>query len=400
MNIGRFKLKKNQKRIANGFFFLLFPGFAIYNSFVAYGFIPAFLGGYFGVVSVFFIIFISPFILISCKELFLRDVDFSFLLAAFYFYIITWVLINYIFYSDYYVDLASIQSLELIILTLAMFFLGMSIDLDSQRFKKCNLFVFIVSAAMLIFYVATTGNVMFYAKSLAEQNDAISTYQGYARSAFVLCLAVLSTAKKQTNFLVLSVLSFLILFVLGARSELVATVFGIFVIYVSLFKFNLKSFFYVSVLCLALFTVVFFLYDMNSAGRQFQLLNVEDSSSWISREGLEDIALKQIAQSPILGIYGGHVSEGGSTGSYAHNILSAWAGFGFFGFLLYLMLFIYPMLSGFRAIYILRRVDSTVVFSFSLAVSCFLLVLFAKSFYWFVPGLMWGAFINSKRAID
>ena len=131
--------------------------------------------------------------------------------------------------------------------------------------------------------------------------------------------------------------------------------------------------------------------------RQFEVLDFSSSKSWKGRLALQEMALGQIMENPLLGKFGGHVLteatgkfQKGHAGRYAHNALSAWVSYGLAGFLLYLALTLYGCLVTARHV-ILKRVDEPLwTFAFTLNLVCLLLVIVSKPVFWPLPALGWG----------
>ncbi len=131
--------------------------------------------------------------------------------------------------------------------------------------------------------------------------------------------------------------------------------------------------------------------------RQFEVLDIFSSKSWKGRLALQDKALEQIAENPLLGKFGGHVlteNTGkfakGHAGRYAHNALSAWVSYGLAGFLLYLALALYGCLVSARHV-ILKQVDELLwMFAFTLNFVCLMLIIVSKPVFWPLPALGWG----------
>ena len=136
--------------------------------------------------------------------------------------------------------------------------------------------------------------------------------------------------------------------------------------------------------------------------RQFEVLDISSSKSWTGRLALQKIALGQIAETPVLGKFGGHVLTEdtgqfttGYAGRYAHNALSAWVTYGLVGFLLYVSLTLYGFLASARQIILKRRNTLHWMFAFMLNFVCLLLIIASKSVYWPLPALAWGIVINA-----
>lgn len=132
--------------------------------------------------------------------------------------------------------------------------------------------------------------------------------------------------------------------------------------------------------------------------RQFEVLDLARSTSWSERLQLSEFAWRQISEHPIMGVFGGHyyANDKGELGSYAHNILSAWVSFGFFGFAMYLALASWAFIAsiiGFAR-------SSTPLWRLSLYLNAFsfILIIFAKEFLWATIALGWGTYIQVSNS--
>ncbi|WP_201532116.1 hypothetical protein [Psychrobacter sp. LFX-11D] len=378
---------------------LLFPGFALYNTLVAYGFITPIFGGFFGLFSVIYLILVLPMLLRLPVFLDNKSLGYFIILIFLYVYIFLFSTTNYLLDSRAGIEDAYFQIIETMTLTLAIFFIGFFVDLN-QKIYKILLYTILVSAALLLFYFLKTGQVMFYAKSFADDNatEYVSTYQGYARSAIITSLIVLSMTNRLARYLFIYMLSIFILFILGARSEFVGLVLSGTLLLLLRFKINIIQFLKLLSFCVLGLIVLYFSYDSFSGGRGAQVFDLANDTSWEARKSLEQIGLNQIIQHPILGYFGGHILEGGSRGSYIHNVLSVWAGFGLISFILYVLLCFIPF---FHCILIaLKDKQQTDKFYFCLSLSSVvvLLILFSKSFFWVLPGFVWGLYLSINRS--
>ena len=131
--------------------------------------------------------------------------------------------------------------------------------------------------------------------------------------------------------------------------------------------------------------------------RQFEVLDFYASSSWADRLYLQGIALEHIAENPLMGKFGGHVLQQetdnrpiGHVGRYAHNVLSAWVGYGLIGFLIYVSLTLLSLLVA-TGQFVLKRQDTPLwTFAFMLNFVCLLMIIVSKPVYWPLPALGWG----------
>jgi hypothetical protein len=128
-------------------------------------------------------------------------------------------------------------------------------------------------------------------------------------------------------------------------------------------------------------------FNLLMGSRQLEILDLSQSSSWNAREYMLVYAQQQINQSPILGVYGGHLYFG--EGAYAHNALSAWVSLGFPGFVLYMLACIASAVVSVLAL--LRYPYSLwVKLSSLVCMSNLLLVVVSKPIFWEMPAFGWG----------
>lgn len=385
-------------KTSNFFLVLLYPGFAIYNIIIAYGYIPPILGGFYGPVSILYLICMTPVFFRYRLLLNPKTGLYIYLVITFFSLTLFIAFSNYQFYYNLYVKAAFFQTIEAITLIFSVFLLGFFINL-TERLYKIFIFLIVVSLLLILLYVAKTGEVFFYAQRISVDSavDSVSTYQGFARSAMMIAFISLTAVSKLGRYMLVYLVSICILFFLGARSELVGVIFAAGL--VVFFKFKMSSFRVLQLLIflLVIIAAVSIAYENFSSNRIFQLIDISDSNSWISREELERIAITQIKNNPFFGYFSGHVAEGGSTGSYSHNILSVWAGFGFITFLVYSLLCLIPVID--FSISAIREKKQTDKFYLCLMFSYFalLLLIFAKPVFWFIPGFVWGMYLNVKR---
>lgn len=400
MKINKYNLEGYLKRTSNLFLILLFPGFVIYNIVVAYNIIPPILGGGYGIISVIYLACMLP-VLLSLN-LFLHNATriYIFLLVSFCGYLLFVAFLNYFIYYDHIIELAVLQTVEALFFMLVLFLLGFFVNLNKRLYFLFISFI-VVSLVLILFYIFKTGEVVFYVRQLADESvsDSVSSYQGFARSAMVVSLVTLSMTNVLSKYMLIFLFCTLILFFLGARSELIGTVFAAALLIPLKFKVSFTRLTQLALFSLLMMFSISLAYRNFSTNRIFQLLDVSEAGSWVARSELKEIAIKQIKENPLFGYFGGHIIDGGTTGSYSHNFLSAWAGFGFITFLIYILLCLIPVIE-FSLLALKKKSYSNKFYlclGFGLAI--LLLVITSKSLYWFMPGLVWGMYLNVKRDI-
>ena len=377
--------------------FILFPGFMIYHTLLAMGVIPAFIAGLFGPVSaIYFILFLAllPFTykknLSACPMYYVS-------VLLFFAYCIIWMIFHYFIIQEPYVKMASIQSVATLIKWSALFFIGMHFSFEKTAVLNLVTGFFIIVFWGLMYFTIVTGNVIFIASRFFNlPNDvAVASYQGFSRSALVVAVLLLCLQKSFYRRILTAMAGLFVLFILSARSELYGFLFFCAVYFSVLSLRNVKWF--IICVCIGL-AAAFFIsasIDRLSKSRQLEIVDFEESSSWTERQNLQRIALQQIAENPVFGLFGGHIDATGSKGGYSHNALSAWLNYGLLGFLLYLGLTIIATFHS--ALYFFKYGPLSTRWTLAFAINsiCFLLVIVSKSVFWSLPALGWGLYINA-----
>ena len=430
--------------IAVAGFFLLFPGFLFYHQLVAMDIIPPFAGGLFGYVSLgTLLVFLA---LLAWNTDWLAQVAKNYyvlFVLAFLLYTSAWTLAHYLLLDGDYITKASLQSVETIILWSCLFLIGLLLPLEASFLRWSFFISCLIILAFLVNFSISTGADIYIARSVYGNTTDVSTYQGYARSALItllFLLAVFTTLKARAFFILAGVF---VLFLLASRSDFYAFLALSVGLCVILGIKNPRYFLILALLCLELVVLakpeaparLLAFIELPSSEeadkaansgkpasapaadeslaapapapppaksphphRIVQALDLTSSKSWISRQYLQQVALGQIAEQPLLGNFGGHVT-GNHTGRYAHNALSAWVTYGLVGFLMYASLTLVGL--SIPAWKVVLQQQDTPLWTFALMINfvCLLLVVAAKSVYWPLPALGWGvlaqALVNS-----
>ena len=450
---------KLSQTVASISFFLLFPGYLFYHQSVAMGLIPPFAAGLFGYVSLGALL--ALLVLLPLNTARLKKIAgnrYVLWVLAFLFYTSAWTLAHYLLLDGEHISIAGVQSLETVIFWSSLFLIGLMLPLESKPLRWSFLISFIVVlVCLLYFYISTDANT-YHARRIYGKMTNLSTYQGFARSALItllLLIAVFNSFRARSVFILGGVF---VLFMLISRSDfyaflalsaLLCVIFGI----RQPKYFLLLLFVTLEVALLAAPDIAPRIKvvmdtrapekaepvagsqlaadgtiqepasgktvpseaaapaptqtdsppapdkaaDLPRLSRQFEVLDFSSSKSWKGRLALQEKALQQIVENPLLGKFGGHVLtedtgkfEKGHAGRYAHNALSAWVSYGLAGFLLYLALTVYSCLVSARHL-ILKRVDEPLwMFAFTLNLVCLLLVIVSKPVFWPLPALGWG----------
>lgn len=450
---------KISQTVASISFFLLFPGYLFYHQSVAMGLIPPFAAGLFGYVSLGALLVLLA--LLPWNTARLKNIignRYVLWVLAFLFYTSAWTLAHYLLLDGDHISIAGVQSLETVILWSSLFLIGLMLPLESKPLRWSFLISFIVVLVYLLyFYISNDANA-YHARRIYGKMTNLSTYQGFARSALIILLlliALFNSFRARAAFILGGVF---ILFMLISRSDFYAFL-ALSAVLCAIYGIKQPKYFLL--LLLVTLEVALLAApdiaprikvvmetrapekaepvagsqltdegttqepasgkavppeaaapastqadsppapdkaaDLPRLSRQFEVLDFSASKSWKGRLALQEKALEQIVENPLLGKFGGHVLtedtgkfEKGHAGRYAHNALSAWVSYGLAGFLLYLALTVYGCLASARHL-ILRRVDEPLwMLAFTLNLVCLLLVIVSKPIFWPLPALGWG----------
>ncbi len=377
---------------------LLFPGFLFYHFFSGYFLLHLPLAGFFGPTAAFFAVICIATLSISVLRK--ATINFyEFLVFLFFLYVLIYTGIHFLISSgDDYVRRAVVQSLESWVLCFTVFFMAYWFPKEIGFTKRIFFSTLILTALFLGWYLYETGNLMFY---VTEDRDAdhISTYQGFARSVLVISLILLASTSRVIARFAVFVASIFVLFLLGARSEFLVFLLASLAFVAALCFREVKTLliFCISLAFLALVLIGYVDFEVFSESRHFQLLDISSASSWIEREEFKETAIYQIQNSPLLGYFGGHIAHYGIEGAYSHDLFSAWANYGFFGFFIYMLLILVPLIHSVIIFITNKSITSEwqLVFLFSIAI--FILVGGAKSVFFVLTPLAWGFYARIFR---
>lgn len=380
-------IPKAFERLANIAFLLLFPGFMIYHQLIAMNVIPKFVEGLFGPIAVLvIIIYVMIFSLTPVVRLAISpyiSVVFIFVIYCF------WITIFHFLSVNDYVSLAIVQSFTVIVQWVALFIVGFHLRLESVRYLKLIILGFLCLVTLLLFIQYMKSGVVVYNARNYFENESIATYEGFARSASVSLILVMALTRNTFGMLPVWLMGSMLLLMLGARSDFFAFIFllPLILLLEKRRKRTIIMMISASVLILP-YSIKMFL---NS--RHNQVLNLSESSSWHGRTDVFHFALNQIMESPITGQFGGHFFYAGGSGSFAHNIFSAWVSYGIIGFIIYVYLIAVPTINSF---YYMLKGDRnpTLLFCFLLSSFCIVLLISSKSVFWPVPALIWGSYCS------
>ena len=382
-----FIIKYDVESIANLAFVLLFPGFFFYQTLIGLGILPPILGGYFSPVSA---IFFPILLFFYVKKIFVKKNSISigdifFILFISYFSLI--VSINFSLGTSTKLVLSHILSIVQLIVVFLIFRFS---DFSSDKFVIKNIISILIMSA-IVFYYSDQGFFFLKSQNETDENEALASYQGFARSLCVTVIVVLPFLKKNIISIALICISLFALYINGARSELVATIFAValFVLISSRYKVIV---FIVGLVLLGL--GAFYgnnLIELLPNNRSLQLLDATGSTSWVARQGFLLSALASISKNPIFGDYGSYARTG-EIGSYAHNIISAWVDLGVVGFLLLVYSLLYPLVILSRCIFFAKNKSAEMLLVFILVLVTVFLLIGAKNYTYMLTGAALGAY--------
>lgn len=373
--------------------FVLFPGFFLYHTGIAFGVIPPILGGGFGSSAVLLGV---PLLALQSRAFLRGSTSFLALdglvlgLSAF---IVLWSTLHYALGAD---DQRSwdlfFYSVSATYLWLVVYAAARNAAVGGRRFQRAS------ACAMVLFLVVTTTNAsefQFVSARMSSEDTSAAGYQGFARSALVTSMLLLS-ARTGLWESALFLGGLVLLFLLGARSEFAGFLFAAIPMTV-LKRATLRAALlqlFGKACCAAVLAVAFDIF--RSESRILELLDVGRASSYVSRTELRAHAVQTIIDHPFLGDYGSHLRHGG-IGAYSHDALSAWVSYGLLGFLLFTSVLLYALtvalVAGVR-----DRTSPVAASAVALSVYACVQAIGAKPVYDPVFALAWG--LSASAAIQ
>ncbi len=358
---------------------VLFPGFFLYHYGAAQGLYGLFLGGMFGQAV---LALIGPLLFATITRVSRAPRVIQSSGALLFLALLTWSLIwlgiNYVVSPKHpgHEELAAT-----LVMWVALMCLGFLLPLRSRPF-----ITLLRATWALMMIVALASTDISQLRFLATSAEDVASYSQMARSVFIVSAIVVVTSQSIRVRLPAALLSVVVLFLIGARSELYGFVAGYALVE---FLINRDSAFGRVMLALSVIgglSAIAANLEMLQASRQLEILNLSESSSWIARDYIQQQAWGQILESPIFGIYAGHFVFG--EGNYAHNALSAWVSLGLPGFAIYLALCV---ISAWVSTQALMRSpgNSYAQLATLLSIPVLILVIIAKPVYWELPPLAW-----------
>jgi hypothetical protein len=361
---------RGEQLLAQGAFFLLFPGFFFYHTALGIGAIGAWLGGYFSPVSILLALPLTIAYLTKVRRNpdRLSKVDMAQWLFLSYFLAI--VAANAAAGKDALI----VQHHLLSILFLANVFLVFkTVDFESAAFRRMALASLLAMSA-IVFAYSVDGVFYLGALGMARDADSLATYQGFSRSYLITFVALIATTRAAPLRIALYCLAAPALFLNTARSEFVALLFLIPIVEFYNSRHKLLLLFVFGLLFMLIQANMDDILAMLPNNRILELLDLSQSTSANKRHHLSVQALQTIQAHPLLGDYASYAS-----GYYAHNILSAWVDTGLAGFLAIFALLLGPVVLMFADEFFSRRHSGEFLLAFSFC--CITLLLLLTSHY-------------------
>lgn len=340
-------------------------------------------------------IFISKF-----KKMAAADMFYFNLVLAYVFMGTAYSLLFILFSTEEYKLDAFMQSVVYLVHFCAFMAIGFTVfELKWPKIFVLLLFLVYVLLAYFEHNMSSTIPVSLYS-IYGEFTDVVPNYQLVSLSVVFLCLLLYRTNIKYKTVFVLMAL--FMVFLTGGRSEFLGGVISLFFflllsILTTLSKrMMVKRVYLYSILMIVFFALIFiYIYFYTDAdlgisnNRNLQVFNLKEASSWQARENLESKNLELIFKSPFVGNFGSHFSLG--QGSYIHNILSVWQQYGFFSFLMYLIIMIFPVVN--LSIVFIKKESVGLAGPLVLSFYCLLLMAVSKSVFWPYAGLSVGSYL-------
>lgn len=261
---------------------------------------------------------------------------------------------------------------------LGLYVLATSVPLVHQQFAMWNRIVFI-ALAILILRNSSDGSYLVHLVGGVDHAQQLD-YHGLALAFSLISLFAVVGIRALPVRWCLWAVALVGLFFIGARSEFAGFLIAVSVI--ELLKANsgvkivtLGCAVLVSVFAVSALLERILLIDSRVLG----LIDLQQDQSATERQGMSRSAWSVIQDNPIFGSFAHY-----QPGEYAHNILSTWVDLGLAGFAVLLLL----LTSTFAMLLSCRRKGngSAVEAAIGLSVMCFVLVLYAKTyFYQLIP---------------
>jgi hypothetical protein len=370
-------------------FFLLFPGFFYYHTLLGTGMAGAFLGGYFSPIA---LLFLPPLVLVYLRRLRrdrrrLSGIDLHYGLFNTYFLAV--IAVNAAAGANPAIVAHHLGGILFMVDTFVLF---CCIDFAHPHFRWMAL-ASLAAMSAIVFGYSVNGVFYLGPLGMAQDADALATYQGFSRSYLFTFMAVIAHTRSLPLRLVLYASGAATLFVNTARSEFAALLFAVPIIEL---YFTRHKMVFIGVAVVAAIAIGSHLDEIVAAlpdNRILELLDLSQSTSANKRHHLTVYARHTIADHPLLGDYASY-----APGYYSHNVLSAWVDLGLFGFVYLLAITTLPAIPMFFKEYLAGRRRPEFILGFALACVTVLLLISSHYFTDMLIGATLGAYSQYRFA--
>jgi hypothetical protein len=362
----------------------IFPGYFVYHWSALNGITPLFIGGYINEISfaitsgVIFSFFVKLFIL-KREPLHLTSVDHIFIIY------IVWYASIVITQSFFMKTPVVIKNHTASLVQTVAVFLALRI----YPYEKTNKVLLALTAAFSFSVLAAPTEEILTIFLRAVGIEGSATYQGLARAYLVTAsLGILCISSRAVRIASYPILLF-VLFLLGARSEILGAVIALSIFEILMSKRPLQSAIFVASIIFATIAVLFAASDWISEqypdNRLMKLVASDVGDSSVEERSIQlSIAWRAVLDSPFLGDFG-HYERELSAGAYAHNLLSVWVDLGIAGLLLFILIYCFSTYAILNISKAEKKTSSrNLKLHYSLALSLLLMMIvfsiFAKAF--------------------
>lgn len=374
-------------------FLLLFPAFFIYQQMLGQAQISAFLGGYFGIMS---LILLFPLIFVFFYYL-INQIKFFGFIDYFFIFLMFFIIIH----ALYHFSLGQLAgnyemlewSLQGVIFNLECYVLSKFSNFENPLFKKIMLFLFIYIC--LIFLSNLDQGLRIIVNT---GNESLVSYQGFARSIVIHAALLLFFFQSNLLRFFIILFAFWILFILGSRSETLIFFLSLFSVFLINSLKSIKGIMLAFILISASLVILFsnistvMLFIEKTRFYEFITVGIFNSTSNQARALFLETAIGYIYETPIFGNYGVYLNHFGSIGAYPHNLISAWLNLGLFGFILYIIILFKLMISSINNL--LKQTSPFTTFAFFTSAFIILSFIFSKSYLFMFFGIAVGSCSN------